>query len=170
MEAQPPTQDTTLSPVLANTNESSVPSSPSTPKRRSKKFMSEADRKKPFPLDENDVIYPKLVDATPKSGIQLLLFELPILLHFPLFFFYMLTDLQWLDLFVNVIFSFISGLICIDMLNRARKYETNQKIYYGIIIMALAVNAFLILRLFGWYFQWQVRQFPVFNRLFDKIF
>jgi hypothetical protein len=133
--------------------------------KKKKSFMTAADQKPIHKLSE-EALDPEIIKSGPKSGGQLLLFELPILFHIPFLFLYDLTSNQQLLLIQNLLFCFVLGLICIDLLNRIR-FKPEKRILILIVVAILLIPyAYLLYRIINWGLIWSVKSYPVFERLF----
>jgi hypothetical protein len=128
-------------------------------------YMTRTDEKPIKKLSEERV-YPKAVNAAPKSAGQLILYELPVFFHLPLFFIYNLTLDQTLLLMQNVLISLVLSFIVIDLINRFKVGLSSKAILSIIIILFVGFNIFILYRVFLWGQVWEIKQFPVFARMF----
>ena len=96
-----------------------------------KQFITEADSVGSYTPRSlkltKSALTPQIVDVAPKSIGQLILFELPIVFHIPLFFIYNLTLAQQLDVMLNAVISLILGLVCFDLLDRMKKKKRKEE-------------------------------------------
>jgi hypothetical protein len=130
-------------------------------------FITNTDAEGNFRIRE-ETLRPKPIDLRPKSPAQILLFEIPLLLHLPFFFLIELTTAQTLELTKSVGITFLISIIAIILLNRIT--IAKNKILMGIIILLFTIiNIYLLSQVFvliageGWFFN----RYPVFERLFS---
>ena len=141
---------------------------PGDKKTKTGAYMTAADERFPKKLTEEQV-YPKIIDATPQSNLQLLLFELPLLFHLPIFLIYSITLDQQVLLIGNVVISFILGMLGCDLMRRFeihKKYNSSPKVVIIALVIVLLATAFFLYRLINWAIIWDVKRYPVFERLF----
>lgn len=146
------------------------PQGPPAPEKKSrfKRAMTPKDEL-PRILTEDEIIYPKIIDAVPKTKPQLLAFESPLLIHLPFFFIFTLTTDQWYMLFFNIAVSFLLGIFSVDMINKAFRLPQLKILFYVLAILGVAANVYLFVRAIGWYGVWEFREYPVFTRIWNRI-
>lgn len=155
---------------IANATPSDLPAATSSPTKvaetpADRHFMTPSDIKPKF-MTEDDVIYPKLIRAEPETAPQLLVFELPLLIHLGLFFLYDLSVGQVWALVLNVIISFTLSLISVNLFNQGARSTVHKVSLYGIGTFALLSMFYFLYNAYIFYTTWTLRVFPVFQNLF----
>jgi hypothetical protein len=113
-----------------------------------------------------DSLRPKTVDLRPRSPAQIILFELPLLIHLPFFFLIQLTQVQFIQLLQSALITFALSLVCIHLMNRASTTSKRAGIIIFIVLFII-VNIYLLSQVFIMTGDWFYTSFPVFERLFN---
>ncbi len=116
---------------------------------------------------QKERVYPQLMYLNPKSNLQKALFIIGTFSFAPIYFIFELNSAQFRDISLTWVSFWIVNLIIIDLLHRLQIFPEKKKKYIIFIGLFAVLFALLIAISTLWVISWNLKRYPVLERLFS---